>query len=677
MSKLRNRRLRGMPQTAKYRFSVERRWLKMPDGVRLAATIYMPRAKRDGETFPVLLEILPYRKDDTFYIVDYPAYSYFAENGIMTVKVDVRGTGGSEGVIPPREYSDIELNDAEEVIAQLAALPESNANVAMWGISWSGFNSLMVAMRRPPALKTIIAMHASDDLFHDDVHYIDGNLHLDSYHLFINHELGLPQTPNYRTDKAYFKNRFERKPWLFKYMKQQRDSEFWRSKSLRENYGAIKIPVYLVGGLLDGYRSAMMRIAENLDVPMKVEMGPWDHACPDDGTPGPNFEWMHEAVRWLKHWLCGERNGVDKECGNGKEFAVFVRNGHSTDAQMKTAPGQFRRISWPMKSKQDKALFLTVGARLTKRKGVRGSELLKYRPASGVSAGGWWGDTTGDMSRDDAHSRVFDSEPLEEPVEIIGFPKVRVRASFSAKVAHVVARLEDVAPDGTVALVAAAVLNTSQRHSRLKPSYMVPGRRYRFESELHFTTWTFRPGHRIRLAVSLAQFPMVWPSAEAMTAKVSLGCPESVLVLPVTSPEDGKRMRLPKVVKKLECPDGETIVLPDGIPDPLRTWTFNEGTGETTYTSQTRNAYRIKKRRFDLSEKNIYTTFDKQPANSSYVGSSSTTITYAKKVLRLVTVITVRSDEQYFRVSLSRKLFRGSRLIRERLWKETIKRDFH
>lgn len=677
MSKLRNRRLRGMPQAAKYRFSVERRWLKMPDGVRLAATIYMPRAKRDGETFPVLLEILPYRKDDTFYIVDYPAYSFFAENGIMTVKVDIRGTGGSQGRVPPREYSDIELNDAEEIIAQLAALPESNGSVAMWGISWSGFNSLMVAMRRPPALKTIIAMHASDDLFHDDVHYIDGNLHLDSYHLFINHELGLPQTPNYRTGKAYFQDRFERKPWLFKYMKQQRDSEFWRSKSLREDYGAINIPVYLVGGLLDGYRSAIIRIAEHLDVPMKVEMGPWDHACPDDGTPGPNFEWMHEAVRWLKHWLCGEKNGVDKECSNGKDFTVFVRNGHITDTQIKTSPGQFRKVAWPMKSRRDTKLFLQSGAKLGKRVGKLGSDLLRYRPASGVSAGGWWGDTTGDMSRDDAHSRVYDSEVLKKPVEIIGFPRVNVIAAFTSPVAHVVTRLEDVAPDGSVALVAAAVLNTSQRENRLKPSYVVPGKRYRIESELHFTTWTFRPGHRIRLAVSLAQFPMIWPSADAMTATVFLGCSQSSLILPVTSPKEGKRLRLPKVTKKLECPDGESIELPDGIPDPRRTWTYNEGTGETNYVSQTRSAYRIQKRRFDLAEKNVCTTFDKEPWNSSYVGESSTTITYAKKLLKLVTVITVTSDQHYFRVSFSRKLYRGTRLIRERLWKERIQRDFH
>ena len=209
MSTFKTERRKGEPR-AQYDFEVVTGTFEMPDGVKLASTTYLPVSKRNGEKFPVLLEVLPYRKDDTFYISDYPSYSYFARHGFITVKIDIRGTGGSTGVVPPREYSDVELDDIEEVIRQLSELPESNGSIGMWGVSWSGFNSLQVAMRRPPALKALLVMHSSDDLYQDDLHYIDGALHLDPYHLFINHELGLPRTPDYVIDRTYFKSRFER-----------------------------------------------------------------------------------------------------------------------------------------------------------------------------------------------------------------------------------------------------------------------------------------------------------------------------------------------------------------------------------------------------------------------------------------------------------------------------------
>ncbi|MFI5209945.1 MAG: CocE/NonD family hydrolase, partial [Gemmatimonadales bacterium] len=275
----------------------------MPDGIRLAVTWWRPTATRPGETFPVLLEYLPYRKDDSFYQRDFPLYDYFARRGFIMAKVDIRGSGASEGHLPPREYSDEELADADEIIRQLAAAPGSNGRVGMWGISWGGFNSLQVAMRHPPALKAIIALHASDDLFHDDVRYIDGILHMDPYTLEIDHENGLPSTATYALDSAYFRNRFEAYPWVLTYLKQPVDGPFWRRHALLWNYGALQVPTYLIGGLLDGYRDTPIRALERATAPVKVEIGPWNHAWPDNGTPGPTYEWRGRAVRWWNQWL--------------------------------------------------------------------------------------------------------------------------------------------------------------------------------------------------------------------------------------------------------------------------------------------------------------------------------------------------------------------------------------
>ena len=156
-------------------------WIPMKDGVRLAVNLYMPEGAKAGDKFPVILEYLPYRKDDWTLARDWGLHSYFVRRGYISARVDIRGTGASEGNPPDREYSDQELQDGLQVIDWLAHQPWSTGNVGMMGISWGGFNSIQMAGLHPPALKAIIAMCATEDLFHDDIHYIDGLMHADEY----------------------------------------------------------------------------------------------------------------------------------------------------------------------------------------------------------------------------------------------------------------------------------------------------------------------------------------------------------------------------------------------------------------------------------------------------------------------------------------------------------------
>src|ERR1700682_4937258 len=144
------------PSPPAYGVRMERAWIPMKDGVRLAATLYMPAGAKPAEKFPALLEYLPYRKDDGTAAEDYSKHAYFARRGYVGVRVDIRGFGSSEGTPPEREYSEREQLDGEQVIAWLAQQPWSNGNIGMFGISWGGFNSLQAAMRHPPALQAII-----------------------------------------------------------------------------------------------------------------------------------------------------------------------------------------------------------------------------------------------------------------------------------------------------------------------------------------------------------------------------------------------------------------------------------------------------------------------------------------------------------------------------------------
>ncbi|MBU6454424.1 MAG: CocE/NonD family hydrolase [Cyanobacteria bacterium REEB67] len=736
--------------TSKYhRFKIFERRLTMPDGVELAASIYLPLSKgraecRSPQTFPLLLEYLPYRKDDTFYVVDHSCFSFFAQLGFIAVKVDIRGTGGSGGAVPDGEYSETEMHDCFSVVEQLAAHPACNGNVGMFGISWSGFNSLQMAMRRPPALKAIHAVHASDDMFNDDLHYIDSNLHLDPYHLFINHELGLPRTPDYELDEAYFRDRFEQRPWLFTYLNQQTDGKFWRRQSLREDYSRIGIPVYLMGGLLDGYRSATVRMYKNLDVPVRCDIGPWEHSCPDEGSPGPNFDWQIRLARWFEPHLRPSAKGTsaqraraesvrDKNASGAapRDSMVFVRAGHAPDLEIDSVPGYWLNDALPAAGTR-RVKFVLAGGSLKRVGGALAAALLPsvdrlvYKPFAGTAAGAWWGNRCGDMSGDDAHSLTYDSAPLKQPLQIIGAPHVKLKVSSNSSKVKWTLRLEDVAPDGQVSLVTGVLyhpalargnadraitplagsssVGTASTEASASRSWPAADSVYEIDASLHFTTWTFQPGHRLRLAIANAQFPMAWPSPEPAVSTVYCGSQsvdrddsydsnisgavdggsrhvDSFLSLPVVPLSRTREqraahpVRLPRVVPKLPSPDSEGIDFP-GQPESRTFNSVNKKSGELSHTILANSAYRIRQRRFYVQTKNRWSTFDEEPWRSSYLGEASTTIVSPGRKLQLRTKIAVLSDRENFYVTVVRTIIRNSKVVRRRRFKETIARCF-
>lgn len=297
----------GMPQSND--FDIERGWLTMSDGINLSVTYLMPVKNDPDEKFPVLLEMDPYRKDDMSYLWDYPQASYFARHGYAVALVDVRGTGASEGSVPASEYSEEELSDGVEIIDQLSKMPWSNGNVGMYGYSWSGCNALLIADRKPPALKAILIAHLPDDLFYLDCHYIDGVFHTDTWEAMIDTYNALPSTEDYAINPSYFEDRFDQEPWHFIWKRNQADGQFWRNESARFK-PEVEIPVYVIGGLLDSYRDMVPRLLNSSNTMVKAEIGPWGHDWPSSGMPGPNYEWREKGVRWWDYWLKEIDNGI-------------------------------------------------------------------------------------------------------------------------------------------------------------------------------------------------------------------------------------------------------------------------------------------------------------------------------------------------------------------------------
>ncbi len=447
----------------------------MQDGVRLAVNLYMPDlplpGARPSEKFPAILEYLPYRKDDWTLARDWDLHSYFVRRGYVTARVDIRGTGASEGVPPDREYSDQEQKDGLAVIDWLSKQPWSNGNVGMMGISWGGFNAIQMARLHPPALKAIIAMCATEDLFHDDIHYIDGLMHADEYEIGMDLQLGMTRAPDFPTDEKSLAPRFDATPWFLLYLKHQRDGEFWHRASVApDHYAEYTVPSFMIGGFLDGYRDSIPRFFEYSKAPIKGLIGPWNHTFPHEAEPGPSIEWRVEATRWWDYWLKGEQNGIMDE----PRFEVYMRHWYPPDPNVAEIPGDWRaEKTWPPANTHTQTFFLepnhTLGNAPPPALTISGDK-LQYVPSIGEEAGFWWGDLTADQRPIDAYSLVYDSQPLAQDTALLGWPKVTLLVSSSAPLADWFVRLSDVAPDGAVTMITGAGQSAAQRDSAANPT---------------------------------------------------------------------------------------------------------------------------------------------------------------------------------------------------------------
>jgi hypothetical protein len=652
--------------------------IPMPDGVRLAADLWMPEASaaaKPKQKLPVLLEYLPYRKTeargDRFGL-----YAYFVRRGYVVARVDIRGTGNSEGVLIPYEYSDIENQDGDAVIAWLARQPFSTGKVGMFGISWGGFNSLHMAMRNPPALGAIIAVDATDDLYEDDVHFMDGGIHVDSWEMSMDLANAMPGAPGYVIDDRLFADRFDRTPWMFTYKKQQRDGAFWDRTTLKRRYESIRIPTFVIGGWYDGYRDSVPRILEHVKAPVKAMVGPWSHCWPHDAYPKPGMEWRHEAVRWFDRWLKGMKTGIDDE----PKLAVFVRRWHPPGPRLEgNAPGDWRyEDGWPLARGRERVLFPRADQTLADAPAEATQHRLRYVPTSGVEIGGpvmWWGDVAPDQRPSDAYSLVYDSAPVTEEVEILGLPHAVLEVSADAPLARWFARLSDVAPDGTVTLVAGAGFNGAHRESSRDPKAIEPGKTFTINIEMHFTSWVFQPGHRLRLAVSNAMWPMIWPTPSTMTTTLALA--GTRLVLPIVPKAERPRPHFlpPEKDETLEGFGTLETGTASGYGE-IETVERHPPTGDARIVATNVGGSRFPWGTQHDTESIVYEAGDRHPDTGSVTGDYSTTVTLPDRTLRFEARAVFRSDAEKFYLTYTRRLFQNGVLVREKTWDEPIPRDF-
>jgi len=666
------------PSPAQYGMELADAWIPMPDGARLAADLYMPTGAPDGTRFPVLLEYLPYRKTEARRR-NWPLYHYFVARGYAVARVDIRGTGNSEGVLVPYEYSDIEHDDGEVVIDWLSKQAWSTGSVGMFGISWGGFNAIQMAARNPPALKAFIAVDATEDLYQEDVHYIDGIMHLDSWEMSQDLDNARPGAPDYVLDEAYFRDRFDTPPWMLTWKRHQRDGPFWDRASLRGRQGQIRVPGFHIGGWFDGYRDSLPRMLERAGGPVKAMIGPWSHAWPHDPYPKPGMEWRHEAVRWFDHWLKGIDTGIMRE----PRFAVFVREWHPPGPYLETAAGRWRwEDGWPIPRITARAMYPRDDGTLGTSPGARATHRLRYVPGIGIEAGGpvmWWGDVAHDQRPSDAFALVYESAPLESDLEILGLPQALLTVGADAPRADWFARLSDVAPDGRVTQVAGAGFNGTHRNSARAPELIEPGRPFPLTIEMHFTSWVFPKGHRIRFSLGNAQWPMFWPTPHPMTTTLAIGG------------ADGARIRLPVVPPGPRDAPAPACGPPEAGPElsgfqSLDTGTAsgygevsevrrNPQTGEVTVVATNTGGDRYPWGTERYQERIEHTTSEAHPEATTMKGAHRMEVQLSGRTLVWEAELVFRSDLDAYHYEYVRRVSENGKLVRERAWTERFPRD--
>lgn len=524
---------------------IENQWIPLADGTRLAARIWLPE-DAGHDPVPAILEFLPYRKRDGTAERDALTHPYYAGHGYACVRVDMRGAGESEGILEG-EYLKLEQDNALEVLDWITAQPWCSGNTGMIGISWGGFNGLQIAARRPPSLRAIVTIASTDDRYADDIHYMGGvmikdNMTWGSTMFAFNTRPPDPALVGDAWRELWMQRLAANDPWQLEWLEHQTRDEFWQHGSVCENYADIECAVYAVGGWADSYSNAVPRLLAGLTCPKKGLVGPWAHKYPHFALPGPRIDFLQETVRWWDQWLKGEDTGIMDE----PQYRVWMQDYVPPQPHYLTRPGRWIAESgWPSDNVHARTFYLDAGG-LAAERGAASQILINTPQTMGERQGTWCShgltaDGAADQRQDDGCSVVFDTEPLTETLEILGAPVLTLRLSSDRANAFIVARLNDVAPNGASTRVTYGVLNLTHRDGHEIPEALSEGQGYTINLQLNDVAHSFRPGNRIRLALSNTLWPMFWPSPEPVT--LTLDASESTLALPVRTPRPADAQR--------------------------------------------------------------------------------------------------------------------------------------
>ena len=340
---------------------IENVFIPLADGRRLAARLWLPE-DAESDPVPAVIEYMPYRKRDHLRPRDSRIHHYLAGHGYACLRVDVRGSGDSDGVLRG-EWEEGELDDGVEMIEWAARQPWSSGAVGMIGKSWSGFTCLTLAARAPAPLKAIVPVCCGDDRYHQSLHWTGGAFLLeqlwwtDTMVLF-NARPPDPAIVGEDWRRMWQERLDDNTPWIDTWLDHQRRDDFWRHASICEGWSAIQCPVFAVGGWADYLSRSVPRLLANLDVPCWGLIGPWGHHYPHEAMPGPAVGFLQECVRFFDRFLKDLPNGYEET----PAYRVWMQDYRLPVAEHGIAPGRWvAEKGWPSPRIADRGFVLNVG----------------------------------------------------------------------------------------------------------------------------------------------------------------------------------------------------------------------------------------------------------------------------------------------------------------------------
>lgn len=453
---------------------VETAWIPMEDGVRLAAKLWLP-AGTPARSVPAVIEAHPYRLRDRRPL-DQAMHGYFAAHGIAAVRIDIRGSGDSEGLLLD-EYLPQEQRDLAAAVEWVASQPWCDGNVGLIGLSWGGFAALQAAALRPAGLRSVIAVGSTDDRYATDVHYENGalltlNPWWAGMMLLYN---ALPPDPEIAgaTWRDAWRARLEaNRPWIADWLRHSSRDGYWRQGSVCEDFDAIGVPVLAISGWADLYSQAVPRIVAGLPGQARGIIGPWDHAYPHLAGVGDPMGFLQLAVEWFGATLAGKQPaGVGRMAawipgpgGVGGTWISRSEPGDSADSIVLGAAVQSTRVDTPLGSDAlaPETLRVPLGA-------------------------------------------------LAESLDLLGAPSVELDVTPDGEAALVVLDVIITEPAGEQRCIGTTVHNLAHRESRERPAALVPGEAYELKLPMSYCAASIPRGTVVELAIRSNDFPRVWP----------------------------------------------------------------------------------------------------------------------------------------------------------------------
>lgn len=659
---------------------VEFERIHLNDGTRLAVRYWLPEDAHENPV-PAILEYIPYCTRDGTASRDEAMHPYFAGHGYAALRVDIRGSGESEGVLLD-EYLKLEQDDALEVIAWIASQAWCDGNVGIMGKSWGGFNGLQIAARRPPALKCIITVFSTDDRYADDVHYIGGCMTTQNpeWAFIMFPSMARPPDPALVGDgwRDMWQQRLDAlEPWIIPWTEHQRRDAFWKHGSVCEDFSAIEVPVYAIGGWADAYSNPVPRLLENLDSRSKGLIGPWGHQYMHQAVPGPKMGYMDEALRWWDHWLKGKDTGVMNE----PAYRVWVQDSLRPSSCHLERPGHWAtEPQWPSDNIKTETLHLNDSALSATAEPETCISVCSPQttgqctPFLGSNGAGFPEDPY-DQRADDVTSACFDGEVLAETLTILGAPILSLDVASNQTNAFVCVRLNEVLTSGESLQVTYGVLNLTHRNSHEHIEPLEPGKRYTVRVQLNDIAHTFAAGSRVRVAISTAFWPIVWPSPRPAT--VSLFTGGSKLDLPVRT-QRATDAALAPIATARHARAHPTTTLEDEEPYFIG-YTVDLNTGIQTFINRSNSGKTQYDRHGWTTSDQVDYQYHIHPDDpTSACVDLSATQTYGREGqldVRINAHQKMTCDETHFIIEASIHVYDGDDEVLSRKWNRRIARD--